>query len=181
MFPGLTRTMVILAAILDLRTLIEIYMTLYCFNGSEMVINLCIDANIFILGAFLSEIEPLYWCLFWPGGHFGRLLNLQVTISLYMSFDCFRWLTRVNNIPIDAIIFTPSAFLSRGRGKIMKSSNMFYGSRCPDMDSTKNFCISYNICRNSLFFDCKSAKLFIFQKNGFIEQKWLLVPLILNI
>ena len=60
MFPALTRTMVILAAILDLRTSIEIYMTFDCFNGSAMVKNICIDANIFTLGAILSEIEPFY-------------------------------------------------------------------------------------------------------------------------
>ena len=60
MFPALTRKMDILAAILDLRTPIEIYMTFDCFNGSTMVKNLCIDANIFTLGAFLSEIEPFY-------------------------------------------------------------------------------------------------------------------------
>ena len=47
MFPGLTRTMVILAAILDLRTPVEIYMTLDCFNGPTMVKYLCIDSNIF--------------------------------------------------------------------------------------------------------------------------------------
>ena len=63
--------MVILAAILDLRTPIEIYMTFDCFNGSAMVKNLYIDGNVFTLGAFLSEIEPFYWCLFWPGGHLG--------------------------------------------------------------------------------------------------------------
>ncbi len=60
MFPALTRTMVISAAILDLRTPIEIYMTFDCFNGSAMVKNLSIDANILTLGAFLSEIEPFY-------------------------------------------------------------------------------------------------------------------------
>ncbi len=60
MFPALTQKMAILAAILDLRTPIEMYRTFDYFNGSAMVINLCIDANIFTLGAFLSEIEPFY-------------------------------------------------------------------------------------------------------------------------
>ena len=46
------------------------------------------------------------------GAILGAILNFRVTISLYMSFDCFRWLTSVENIYLDAIIFTPSAFLS---------------------------------------------------------------------
>ena len=60
MFPALNQTMVTLAVILDLRTPIEIYMTFDCFNGSAMVKNLCLGANISTLGAFLSEIEPFY-------------------------------------------------------------------------------------------------------------------------
>ena len=74
-----------LAAIMDLRTPIEIYMTLDCFNGSAMVINLCIDANIFTLDAFLSEIEPFYWCLFWPGGHFESTGD-KFTIHVFWLF-----------------------------------------------------------------------------------------------
>ena len=75
MFPALTRAMVILAAILDLRTPIEIYMTFDCFRWLNRVENIYIDAFIFTLSSFLSEIEQFHFCRFWPGGYLGRHLE----------------------------------------------------------------------------------------------------------
>ena len=49
MLPALTRTMVILAAILDLMIPIEIYMTFDCFNGSAMVKKTYLYVLIFLL------------------------------------------------------------------------------------------------------------------------------------
>ena len=63
-------------------------MTFERLNGPFMVKNVCLNANIFTLGAFLSEIEPFYLEGFCPrhfGRHFGRHLNLRAMISLYMS------------------------------------------------------------------------------------------------
>ena len=65
--------MTILAAILDLKTHVEIYKTFDFFNWSAMVKTLCLDVNIFTIGAFLSEIDPFYRCPFWPDDHFGCL------------------------------------------------------------------------------------------------------------
>ena len=72
------------------NNLSEIIRSWHLSHGSSMVKNLCIDANIYTLGAFLSEKEPFYWCLFWPGGHIGRhfeFMGHNFTIHAFWLFQ----------------------------------------------------------------------------------------------
>ena len=66
-----------------------------CFNVSAMVKNLCIDANILTLCAFLSEIEPFYWCIFLPSGHIGRHFGRHFEFTGHNSTIHVFWLFQV--------------------------------------------------------------------------------------
>ena len=74
--PRLDLGMAILVAILNLRTLIEIYMTFDCFNGSAIVNNMCRQKH--FTNAYFDPAAILKAILL-------GILNLRVMVSLYMS------------------------------------------------------------------------------------------------